>query len=78
MNDAEARSQAVFDLLRKWYVSIDYCHVGFIGQPQRAPAWHTVSAFVLLVDKRWILFTAGHVIQHLKHALSQGAEITGW
>jgi hypothetical protein len=78
MDDAAARSQTVFDIFRKWYVSIDYCHVGFVGEPKGTPTWFSISAFVLIIDGRWILFTAVHVIQRLKLALSQGAEITGW
>jgi len=30
---ASERSQAIFDIFCKWYVSIDYRHVGFVGAP---------------------------------------------
>jgi hypothetical protein len=56
--------QHVFGVVRKWYISIDYHHVGFIGSALGEPAWHCASAFVLQVEERCLLFTAGHVIQH--------------
>jgi hypothetical protein len=70
--------QHVFSVVRKWYISIDYHHVGFIGSALGEPAWHCASAFVLQIEERCLLFTAGHVIQDLKRALSQGAVVDRW
>ena len=70
--------QHVFGVARKWYVSIDYHLGGFVGEPSGAPSWHSASAFVLQIDERRLLFTAGHVIEYLKDVLSQGAVIDRW
>jgi len=67
-----------YSLFCKWYVSILYRHVGFIGALPAEPQWHVASAFVLKVGGRWLLFTAGHVVQKWKFDQSQGAIADQW
>jgi hypothetical protein len=76
--DAEGRSQIAFKLFCKWYVSILYRHVGFVGEAPANPMWHIASAFVLLVAGRWLLFTAGHVVEKWQRDQSQGAIVDQW
>src|SRR5882757_4231377 len=75
--DVRDSSQEAFDLCCRWCVTMDYRYVGQAGAPA-SPIWGIASAFILLVADRWILFTAGHVIQDLKFKMSQGAQIDKW
>ena len=36
------------------------------------------SCFVVEVERRWFLVTAGHVINNIKTALDRGVELSGW
>jgi len=74
----EDRSQAAFNLFCKWYVSITYRELGTVEARLAKPIPRVASAFVLKIAGRWLLFTAGHLIQGLKHRMSQGTLYDGW
>ncbi len=79
--DADAatkRSRIVYDLIRKFFLIIEGRDYGTVEQQLRKPRRIAISAFVLAIDGRPVLFTAGHVIERLKLAQSQGAQHREW
>ena len=75
---ANKRSWEVYDLVRKFFLIIEGQDYGSIEEPLRKPRRIVISAFVLTIDGRLIMFTAGHVVERLKLAQSQGAQYREW
>jgi hypothetical protein len=77
-DEAAARSQLVFDSIRRFFVTIEGWHYATPEGPLAERRLVVLSAFVLILDKQLFLCTAGHSISELKNAIGKGNVYRDW